>query len=161
PRGNAGVSLGTTVDFSKGAQGFIDEYTAQGRTVTAYDMKVSPQNEEAIRSFINSDPAAGTDSNKNIQARMMLAENCATGVCNALAAGGVGTNTPGKRAATSIFGTERPFTLQNNLERGPISVFVGQRVVFAPGTASSQPQQVPGMPKKMEEPKLCVFCSIQ
>ena len=41
PRGNAGVSLGTTVDFSHGAQGFINEYTAQGRTVTAYDMKVS------------------------------------------------------------------------------------------------------------------------
>jgi len=100
-------------------------------------------------------------ADKSIQARMMLAENCATGVRNAFAAGGVGTNTPGQRAATSLFGTERPFTLQNNLERGPLSVFVGQRVVFAPGKPPSQPQQVPGQPAKIDEPKLCVFCSIQ
>jgi hypothetical protein len=41
------------------------------------------------------------------------------------------------------------------------AVYDELRVVFAPGAAPSQPQQVPGMPKKIEEPKLCVFCSIQ
>ncbi len=159
PNGNAGVSLGTPTNFSAGVDAFVRHYNDEGRAVSAYDMNLSPQQEEAIRSFISKDVTAGTDSSKNLQARLMLAENCATGVCNALAAGGVGSNQDGKRAATFLFGTERPFTLQENLESGPLSGKVRDKTVYEPGEAPRK-FKVPGVPKTPEE-KVCGACFIQ
>jgi RHS repeat-associated protein len=95
----------------------VEHYRANGRNVTAYHLKTTPEQDAAMLAYIKSHPSYGTDSSKPL-ASLMLTENCTTAVCNVLKAGGV--IKAGDDPAKVLGYLDAPAQLQTELENGSL-----------------------------------------
>jgi RHS repeat-associated protein len=113
-----GVSFGGSGGFERGVRGFIRHYTDQGRTVTVFILKTTPEEDRRMLSFMKSNAAAGNKSG-GLGADLMLTQNCANAVCNVLSAGGVLKS--GETADGAATGFSMPSELESSLRNGELS----------------------------------------
>jgi hypothetical protein len=125
----AGVSYGGAHDLSKGVKPLTDGYRAEGRTVTLYVLKTTPEQDQKMVDFLtrNHTGAVKPDS---FLADAMVVQNCTTAVCNTLSAGGV--LKPGETADGALSLVHSPSELQESLESGELSDDVSVVITLDP-----------------------------
>jgi hypothetical protein len=115
----AGVSQYGDHDLEAGAGDFIRGYHEQGRDVTMYVLRTTPEQDAKMLDFIKKNPKGAIDSSQSI-----VFQNCTTSCVNILKAGNVveGAANPGDSATT--LGFDSPKGLQASLESGKLRKFV-------------------------------------
>lgn len=137
----AGVSYGGAHDFKRaGMLGFINDYNAEGRSVTVYKLKTTPAQDAKMGDFLKQNPDGGVNPDAGRMARAMVTENCTTAACNTLKAGGVVGKNEDPNGALS--GAHKPNELKQALEPGgDLSNRVQQKWVFEPEKKEKKEQQ--------------------
>ncbi len=112
---SGGIRQGGAHGFENGKEGFIAGYTGDGREVTEFKLNLTPEQEEALASFIDGNPDGGVDTEK-MTATLACKDNCTTAVGDALKASGAipaGETPPGKGVIA-----DTPSDLKSDLEKG-------------------------------------------
>jgi hypothetical protein len=116
----------------------INGYTSEGRKVTMYVLKTTPQQDQKMLNFIQQHPDGGVDRNGS-GADLMIRQNCTTAVCNTLQSGDVIKKGDDANGAMSGLAHE-PSELQGALDAGSLSGEVEVIHVFDP-QADARAQQ--------------------
>lgn len=131
------VSYGGDQLARKDPRGLVQHYRSEGRTVKAFHLKTTPQQDAAMLAYAKQQErnGYGTDSTKP-GAGLMVTENCTTAVCNVLSAGDVikQNDHPGR-----IFGyLDAPGELESELEDGSLKDLVKYENIYPPYETKSQ-----------------------